>query len=83
MNRRAFLTLLGGAVTAWPLSAGAQQAAVPMIGFLHQGSAGANVKVIDAFRHVMPFAMACRKPDTRRVGTHMSNSVGPMGTTTA
>ena len=24
---------------------------MPVIGFLHQGSAGANVKVIDAFRH--------------------------------
>jgi hypothetical protein len=26
---------------------------MPVIGFLHQGSAGANVKVIDAFRHGM------------------------------
>ena len=50
MKRREFITLLG-ATSAFPFSVGAQQPAIPVIGFLHQGSAGANVKVIDAFRH--------------------------------
>jgi ABC-type uncharacterized transport system substrate-binding protein len=50
IRRRKFLAALGGAAT-WPLVARAQQAAMPVIGFLSGVSPGPFVQRLAAFRH--------------------------------
>jgi putative ABC transport system substrate-binding protein len=50
IGRRKFLAALGGAATAWPIAARAQQPTVPVIGYLHGQSPSRLPHLMAAFR---------------------------------
>ncbi len=50
IERRGFITLIGGAAVAWPLMARAQQPAMPVIGFLRSTPAAGFEYLVNALR---------------------------------
>jgi putative ABC transport system substrate-binding protein len=50
LRRREFVALLGSVAAAWPIAARAQQAAMPVIGFLRSTSLAPSTHLVTAFR---------------------------------
>jgi len=70
IGRRELLAALGGAA-AWPLAAGAQQAAMPVVGFFDPRSADATADLVRGF------GRASRKRAMSKARTSRSNTAGP------
>ena len=50
LGRRQFVSALGGAAVTWPLTARAQQPAMPVVGFLHSSSPEPMLNFVAAYR---------------------------------
>jgi len=78
IGRRKFLATLGGAVATWPLAARAEQPALPVVGFIRDGSADATARNVAAFRKGLNETGTCLADpeytllDFQEVGGHRS-----------
>jgi putative ABC transport system substrate-binding protein len=94
MKRRDFIkalgSVVGGGAVAWPLAAGAQRTALPVIGFLAAGNSNSEARLQDAFVKGLSKAgydrrsgadrIRCQSEPTRRQhtgATLLSVEVGP------
>ena len=68
MRRREFIALVGGFTVALPFTAGAQQPAIPVVGFLSGESADTYTNLVEAFRQGLN-ETAIRKARTLRLNT--------------
>ena len=50
MKRRAFITLLGGAVATWPLTVRAQPPPMPVVGYFTLGAPEQSASYVAPFR---------------------------------
>jgi putative ABC transport system substrate-binding protein len=78
MQRREFITLLGGAAVTWPLATRAQQASKgPTIGFLHgSGSQETAAAFIEGLRDVGYIDGATSRVESRTYGTRLDRLSG-------